>query len=277
MLYLFAGSRFSRTLCWPLLWAVLLAWPGTGASEVLRLATGEWPPYATEQRTDQGLALEIVRRAFAHEGLAVEYTFKPWTRSLEESRAGLWDATAYWGRNPERDQGFLISDNVLTEQWVLVYRPSAFERAPFDWKSLADLKGLRIGVVRSYSYTSEFWAMQKAGELATVTTPDDVASLRLLISGRLDVVPMERNVACYLLQTHFTDLEASGLRAHPKPFSPRFTTHVMFSERLPQSEARVRAFNRGLRALKRSPDYAAILQWPGCPLSATPATRPAKK
>ncbi|WNO05002.1 substrate-binding periplasmic protein [Rhodoferax mekongensis] len=238
------------------------------AAQVLRLATGELPPYATQERPDQGIALDIVRRAFALEGLEVEYTFKPWTRTLEESRAGLWDATAYWGRNPERDKGFLISDNVLTEQWVLVYRQAAFKDAPFDWKVLSDLKDLRIGVVQSYTYTPEFWAMHKAGTLKTVVAPDDIANLRLLIGGRLDLVPMERNVACYLMQHHFMDSEVQDLRAHPRLFAPNFTTHVMFSDKLPDSAARLQAFNRGLRALKRTAVYAEKLNWPGCRLNA---------
>lgn len=237
-------------------------------AQVLRLATGELPPYATQERPDQGIALDIVRRAFALEGLEVEYTFKPWTRTLEESRAGLWDATAYWGRNPERDKGFLISDNVLTEQWVLVYRQAAFKDAPFDWKVLSDLKDLRMGVVQSYTYTPEFWAMHKAGTLKTVVAPDDIANLRLLIGGRLDVVPMERNVACYLMQHHFMDSEVQDLRAHPRLFAPNFTTHVMFSDKLPDSAARLQAFNRGLRALKRTAVYAEKLNWPGCRLNA---------
>jgi polar amino acid transport system substrate-binding protein len=248
-------------------------------AEVLRLATGELPPYSTQERPDQGIALDIVRRAFAHEGLEVQYTFKPWTRTLEESRAGQWDATAYWGRNPERDKGFLISDNVLTEQWVLVYRQSAFKDTPFDWKELADLKGLRVGIVQSYTYTPEFWSLLRAGTLTTVSAPDDLAHLRLLLGGRVDVVPMERNVACYLLQHHFVDSDVQDLRAHPRLFAPNFTTHVMFSDKLPASAARLQAFNRGLRALKRTPAYAEKLNWPGCRLNAIAAApeRPAPK
>ncbi|ARV19032.1 hypothetical protein AEP_02104 [Curvibacter sp. AEP1-3] len=256
-----------RTLMGAALLALALACVSATA-QVLRLATGELPPYATQERPDQGIALDIVRRAFALEGLEVEYTFKPWTRTLEESRAGLWDATAYWGRNPERDKGFLISDNVLTEQWVLVYRQAAFKDAPFDWKVLSDLKDLRMGVVQSYTYTPEFWAMHKAGTLKTVVAPDDIANLRLLIGGRLDVVPMERNVACYLMQHHFMDSEVQDLRAHPRLFAPNFTTHVMFSDKLPDSAARLQAFNRGLRALKRTAVYAEKLNWPGCRLNA---------
>lgn len=274
--------QIARTRIGAALLGLACAWGPAGA-ETLRLATGELPPYATQERPDQGIALDIVRRAFAHEGLEVDYTFKPWTRTLEESRAGMWDATAYWGRNPARDKGFLISDTVLTEQWVLLYRPSAFGAEPFDWKTLADLKGLRIGIVRSYTYTPAFWAMQKSGALTTVTAPDDLANLRLLIGGRLDVVPMERNVACYLLQHHFMDADVMDLRAHPRLFAPNFTTHVMFSDKLPDSVARLQAFNQGLRALKRTPVYAEKLNWPGCRLNAIvpaadrPAKLPAKK
>lgn len=241
-------------------------------AQPLRLATGELPPYATQERADQGIALDVVRQAFDLAGLKVTYTFKPWTRTLEEARAGMWDATAYWGRNPERDRGFLISDNVLTEQWVLVFRHSAFKGAAFDWKTLPDLKGLRIGVVQSYTYTPEFWALQKSGVLDARLASDDLANLRLLMGGRLDVVPMERNVACYLMQHHFADHEVRDLRAHPRPFAPNFTTHVMFSDKLPESAARLEAFNRGLRTLKRSPAYAEKLSWPGCRLNAITST-----
>ena len=43
----------------------LLAALGVGASPlpILRIATGELPPYATASRPDQGVALAIVRRA----------------------------------------------------------------------------------------------------------------------------------------------------------------------------------------------------------------------
>jgi polar amino acid transport system substrate-binding protein len=55
---------------------------GTAHGDTVRLATGELPPYATEQRPDQGIALDIVRKAFAISGVTVHYTFKPWMRSL---------------------------------------------------------------------------------------------------------------------------------------------------------------------------------------------------
>ncbi|MBC7919082.1 MAG: transporter substrate-binding domain-containing protein, partial [Rhodoferax sp.] len=227
-------------------------------AETLRLSTGELPPYATEQRPDQGIALDIVRRAFANADIDVQYFFKPWTRSLEEARDGKWDGTAYWGRNPTRDTGFLISDNVLTEQWVFVYRNDVLATRQFDWKQFTDLAGLRIGASKFNTYTPEFWELQKSGALKVEFAADDLSNLRLLVAGRLDLVPLERNVACYLMGAHFQPAEVAMLRAHPRLLTNNFTTHLMLSKKLPQSAARMAAFNRGLKVLQKSPHYGEV-------------------
>lgn len=253
--------------CRRTLWLVLAGLCSTVPATTLRIATGELPPYATEGRADHGIALRIVRQAFRLAGFDVAYTFKPWTRALEEAREGQWDGTAYWGYNPQRDRGFLISDNVLTEQWVFVYRQTPNTPA-FQWTTLMDLQGLRIGAVQSYTYTPEFWQLQKSGVLRVAIAGDDLANLRLLLAGRVDVIAIERNVACYLMQAHLARAEADQLRAHPRLLTPNFTTHLMLSRKLPQSAQRMEAFNQGLRILQNSSSYSALLQLPNCSLHA---------
>ncbi len=89
--------------------AVGVGMPVQAQAENLRLVTGELPPYATQERSDDGIALDIVRKAFGHAGMTVSYTFKPWTRSLEEARAGQWDGSttggAYLGRHGHASTG----------------------------------------------------------------------------------------------------------------------------------------------------------------------------
>lgn len=248
-------------VCW------VVAWCPPVHAQDLRLVTGELPPYATQDRSDQGISLDVVRQAFSLAGYTVNYTFKPWARSLEEARSGLWDGTATWGKNPKRDVGFLISDNVLTEQWVFLYRVGPPGGARFDWKSLNDLQGLRIGAVRFNTYTPEFWTLQKAGILKVEFASDDLNNLRLLVAGRIDVVPMERNMACALMKSHFKPEETLDLRAHPRLLTEHFTTHLMLSEKLPSSAARMQDFNRGLAQYKKTPAYAQSLQMTDCSLS----------
>src|SRR5574343_387520 len=69
------------------------SWANT---QTLRIATGELPPYATQARADQGIALDIVRRAFALAGYQVQFHFLPWARAQQETRQGLFGASAYW-------------------------------------------------------------------------------------------------------------------------------------------------------------------------------------
>ena len=46
-----------------------LLWLGASVqAATLQIATGELPPYATQSRPDQGIALHIVRRAFELSG-----------------------------------------------------------------------------------------------------------------------------------------------------------------------------------------------------------------
>jgi len=227
----------------------------------VRIATGELPPYATAEANDSGTALQIVRRAFALAGHEVRYQFMPWQRAQNETRAGLWDASAYWGANEERQRDFLLSNNVMSEQWVFVHRRDK----ALTWRKLGDLKPYTLGVIKGYTYTPEFWNLARKGELKTDGTPDDLAGLRKLLLGRLDAMPMERGTACYLLLSHFSPEEARQFDYHPRLLTDSFTTHVIFPKDKPASARLLEDFNRGLKQLQASGEYQRLLRSVACP------------
>lgn len=219
----------------------------------LRIATGEFPPYATAGRPDQGLALAVVRRAFELAGRQVQFHFLPWPRALAETRDGRWDATAHWGVTPERRRDFLLSDNLYTEHWLLLHR----RNMALDWRSIDDLRPYRLGMVPEYTYTPELWQAARSGRLRYEQPRNDVVSLRMLLLGRIDVLPLDRNVACDTLAHQFTPAEGQALSAHPRPFNDQFTTHVLFPPAKPGSEALRATFNRGLAQLRASGEHHA--------------------
>ncbi|MEJ6008117.1 transporter substrate-binding domain-containing protein [Paucibacter sp. AS339] len=228
----------------------------------LQIATGELPPYATQSRADQGIALEIVRRAFALSGHEVEYHFLPWPRAQQETKAGHFDASAYWGASAERRRDFLLSDNVLTEQWLIVHRRSV----PLQWREIKDLKAYSLGFIRDYTYTPEFWDLIKSGSIKGDATPTDLAGLRKMLLGRMDAMPMERNVACDLLSRHFKPSEAAKLAAYPRALTDSFTTHLILPPQRPRSAGLLADFNRGLKRLKDSGEHAALMKSVSCPM-----------
>ncbi|GAA0750667.1 transporter substrate-binding domain-containing protein [Ideonella azotifigens] len=233
----------------------LIALPGLAQARSLRIATGELPPYATQSRADQGIALNIVRQALKTAGHEVIYSFMPWGRAQEETKAGLWDGSAYWGRRPDRERDFLLSDNVLTEQWVVLYRAGL----KLDWQVPTDLAPYTFAAIRTYTYTPEFIARFNDGTLKVDWTPDDLAGLRKLAAGRVDAMLLERNVACHLIDTQLTPAEGKTIRAHPRLITNQFTTHLMLPRQLPGSVALLADFNRGLAALHASGDYQRLL------------------
>lgn len=254
------GGLSMRTRFLPILIALATGCSLAPAAELVKLATGELPPYATQLRADQGISLSIVRAAFRSVNVDVEYSFMPWGRAQEEARIGKWNGTAAWGRKPEREREFLLSDNVVTEQWVLLYRADT----PLDWARLEDLGERRIAAIRSYTYTPQFHALAAVGKLKVDWSPDDLATLRKLVAGRVDIVPLDRNVACFLLDTHFTPAEAALVRAHPRLITENFTSHLMLSKQRPDSAARMAVFNQGLARLRSTGEYQKLLASSEC-------------
>lgn len=228
----------------------------TPPSPILRIATGELPPYATASRPDQGLALAIVRRAFELGGYRVQFQFLPWSRALAETRDGIWDGSAHWGATPERRRDFLLSDNLYTEQWQMLHRRDT----AFDWKSVADLQPYRLGLTRDYTYTPEIWAAARSGQLRHESPPNDVLGIRMLLAKRIDVLPLDRNVACDVLLNNFDAAEQAQVMLHAKLMTDSFTTHVLFPPSRPQSKLFQEAFNRGLKQLRASGEYAKLVR-----------------
>lgn len=251
----------SRRSCIVLTLAVAASFSALADTKVLKIATGELPPYMTAARADQGISLSVVRRAFELSGYQVEFTFLPWSRALAETRLGKWDATAAWGNNPERNPPFFVSDNVLTEKWVFVYRKGV----KFSWNNLADLKPYRVAMIQDYTYTPEIWSMAQAGEFKSDKLPNEAAAIRMLLLERVDVAPMERNVACDVLQKNFSEADAAKLSVDPKQMMDTFTSHVLLPRALDTSATRVADFNAGLKKLRASPEYTKLLSQVKCP------------
>jgi polar amino acid transport system substrate-binding protein len=108
--------------------AVLLLSPPAGAQQVLRLVTGELPPYTfhvppptvAEQGTPQGLVFEVVREVARRIGHPEVVEFMPWARAqdlaLRNPGIGILSLT----RSPEREEQYAWVFRVVTDDLVLV-------------------------------------------------------------------------------------------------------------------------------------------------------------
>ncbi|SHM13685.1 substrate-binding periplasmic protein [Phytopseudomonas punonensis] len=174
----------------------LLAALGCSAGQVQSLSGGasQWPPYSYQDDAGQaqGIAVEIMRQAAAQSGQQVDFVFYPATRLnrlLDEGRLDLNYADSPQWNSLEATEQFVYSQPYLQVREYLYF----LDNHPARHLPLEQLRGLRIGVVRGYTY-HRLTAALNSGRLSTLETSRERALLDLLMLGRVDAIALVDDV-----------------------------------------------------------------------------------
>lgn len=209
-------------------------------ADTVKLANGEWAPYQSKSLKNGGFITQIVKEAFEAEGYQVEFTYMPWKRGFEEAKAGKFDGSLIWSKNPDREQFFHYTNSVITLSTGLFQQKSK----PVSWSSKEDLKNFKIGGVTGYAYGVE--DMEKAGQIKIQRIASAENNYKKLSAGRLDIVLEDMDVGMETItKLNLTD----KIEPNAKTLSAR-DYFVIISKNSPRSVELVEAFNRGLEKLK---------------------------
>jgi polar amino acid transport system substrate-binding protein len=226
------------------------------AKEVVRLTNGEWPPFTSKNLKQYGVYSHIVSEAFTVEGVTVEYGFFPWKRSYMYVKHGGWDGSVTWARTPEKEQEVFFSNPVFLHTKVFFHLISS----TFDWNTIDDLHGLRIGATAEYTYGDEFDQGAKNGTLRVEYVTADIQNLRKLLAQRIQIFPSDIDVGYFLLNTNFSPEDIALITHHAKPIQETGTC-VIFTKVTPKKSQRLQElFNRGLKKLKANGRYEQMLE-----------------
>lgn len=165
-------------------------------AQELNLAATEWPPFYGSDLPDNGFMTEIVVEAFSRAGFDTDVAFLPWKRAFEGSRDGKYDALFTMWYREEREEFFLFSDPLPSNELVFLVR--AGEAGTFEGYDA--LKGKTIGVVRGYAAPPGF----EDAKLKVSEARDDEENLRKLLRGRVDMALTDRIVAQHIINTKLT-------------------------------------------------------------------------
>ena len=234
----------------------LLTWAQSApAQETIRLTNGEWQPYVSEYAPHYGFASHIVNEAFALVGVRVEYGFFPWKRALESAKKGQWDGGVGFWDSEERRKYFYFSEELIAPSEMAFFH---LKTTKFDWNSVEDLKGLKIGGTLEYYYGKGLDEAEKAGLIHIERVGSDELSLKKLLKGRIDVFPGDLMVTHAQIQDTFSAKEATLFAHHPKTFEYR-GVYILFSKQVEGNKQRRDLFNKGLSLLKQSGRYDEIM------------------
>ncbi|WP_319586957.1 transporter substrate-binding domain-containing protein [uncultured Desulfobulbus sp.] len=243
-------------LAWQTLWGGCPSvFAADASSSVLRLANGEWPPYTGRHLPGQGCDSQVVTEAFAMEGVRVEYEFLPWARGLLLSQNGVVDGAVEWaGTAEQRQTHFVNSDPLSRQEWVFFHH----RETSYSWEHLDDLKDRTIGLTIGYAYNDVFADLRKQQPAMFTEAASDLLNFKKLLSGRIDLFPIERAVGYFLIKKDLSPEERAKLAEDPKPLA-EFTPYLLLSRVVPGNEQRMQLFDRGLQQLKANGRYQAIM------------------
>ena len=244
-------SIYQRILIYCCLWVGFVP---AYAAETVRITNGEWQPFLSEHAPHYGFASHIVTEAFALVGVEVEYGFFPWKRSMELAKNGRWDGTAVWSETEERKEDFYYTDAVAHQRLYLFHLKSL----PFDWNTLEDLRGTKIGGTVEYSYGEEFDAAEEAGVIFIDRASKDEQGLRKLLKGRVEVFAGEIMVTYEQARDVFSEEEAASITHNITPIDER-PMFLLLSKAVDGNERLRDLFNQGLKRLKDSGRYDQII------------------
>ncbi|WP_343629505.1 transporter substrate-binding domain-containing protein [Roseateles sp.] len=224
--------------------------PARAADSPVRLVATEFPPYTGSTLPGGGIACEITRAALAQAGQTVTLSFRPWARALLEFQRGDFDAVVGAWRSAERERTMRFPAPLgILNQVGFMARAGAGIRVD----DLNALRGRRIGVVNGYANPERF----EAAKLPVEGAVDDLANLRKLLAGRIELALIDKGVAMHLLETQLH--EGAGKLVWTEPAITEIPLYTAFSRTRGDGERIAAAFARGLGDMQSNGKLAALL------------------
>lgn len=239
----------------PLFLAGLFFWwaPTTlsAAGHRVTLAVTEYPPYYGRQLSRQGVITEIVRKAFNRVGYDVKIDFLPWKRALEATRRGEFDALCSAWYRKDRERWFVFSDPLPIPNTIGFFK--RVDRT-IAYRTIADLRPYKIGIVRGYSNPPEF---DRAG-LNTEAVTEDRLNMKKLAVGHIDLVLIDKALGQHIIRTDMP--ESAQILEWLEPPLKIEDQYLIFSTAVKDYDKKRTDFNEGMHQLAAEGALEAVIR-----------------
>ena len=232
------------------LMVLFLLAPPAPARAPLKLVANYWGPYSENGLPGQGSASQLVSQLLAEAGYDASIDIVPWPRALNMTYVGQADGIVAIWSTAERREKVLFSEPYMVNRISLLHRKGALAQV----KTLADLKGLKIGVGRGYDYSPEFLAATGFHKDAAV---DTLVNLKKLLAGRVDAILEDEVIVDYYRSKYGGQLPgADQLEFSPTPLM-ELPLHFGISQLRPDAEQIIAHFNAALRNWRAQQKHSA--------------------
>jgi polar amino acid transport system substrate-binding protein len=167
------------------------------SAETWTITSLKWPPFSGAKLEQQGAGIHALRTALETVGVNLKVRFMPWKRAKAMARRDAGIVGYYPSWPSEVVDGFVASTPVFRS-------PLGFAETtnqPLEWSELDDLRGRKVGLVKTYIYPEALEQRVADGSIDAVRSNTDLTALRLLARGRVDTVAIDKYVMRYYAAT----------------------------------------------------------------------------
>lgn len=250
------GTRKRLILLLLLSWA--MAFPSKAeTTKTLTIAADIWCPInCAPNASEPGIGVELAHKIFEPLGYKINYIVMPWSRALEEVRAGHIDAAV--GTNKQDDPTLLFPQQPICPMTDNFYVKAD---SKLRFKNVDSLKGLSVGVIVDYGYSKPVQAYierhkKDNGAIQFVGGDDALQqNIRKLLAGHIDVVIESKAVMNYTLK-HL------GISDQVKSIGsiPQGNVYLAFSPALAESKKHLQEYDKGFARLKAAGKIRKLYQ-----------------
>ena len=227
----------------------------------------EWAPLEYMEAGEvKGVDASVVKHIMSRLGIPYRIEIYPWSRAWMMARNGKADAVLSISYKESREsvlyytadqQAFgktgKLPDNYLwMSEYVFFVMNHSAKRHKFESYEQIKRDGLKIGRNRDYSYDSDFLAAEFDGPVYATTE----AGLLALVSGEIDLYPMDKTVGTAILRRLGLHSSVSTL---PKPlFTKPYLSPFCKMSDFPGLEKIMNSFYRELRLMRADGTYDTL-------------------
>lgn len=180
----------------------------TSFAETWRMTSLDWQPYTGRYLEDEGFVTKIVRDKLATKNIGLQVDFRPFDRAIGEVVTDRAVAMyPIWA--VEDREGFIASKKIAESLLAAMHKSDR----NIEWEDLDSLfKKYRVGYIKSYTYSDKVKSAIKKYPNKVDEAKNEMALMRALYYGRIDVALTDPRVMLYLVKVEKLD----GIVAHEK-------------------------------------------------------------
>jgi len=232
---------------------VLTSILNASTNEVIKVSTGEWPPYTTQKDNKIGLLQKIVSEAFAQENIDVKYEFNSWENAYNMAKEVSFDGTMPLFKTADREKDFLYSKNVIARTKTVFFHLKSLD---FQWENYENLKKYKLGETSGFK-TAKILKEKGINVEMALTEKENFDKL---LAGDIDVTSASYLVGYGIINKNYSAQDAAKFTTHGKKVYPATGVYFLVSKKHPRAQELVDKFDSGLKKLLKSGRYIKLIK-----------------